>query len=367
MDYSYFKSKTFWYPTILFILFLIVYLILFNIGGHKYYSLTRTLTQWDGQLYLSVARDGYEKFPCEHNPNNICGNVGWFPFYPITAWLLSLTGININWSIIIISWLSLWLALLFIYKLVKDKEDEKIALVTLIALLVFPSSFYFLTAFPYALFLCLVSAIFLLVENKRFTFLFLLTALLAITYPSGIVIGLPLLYYLIKNWRKLNNREKTKISASLFSIGIALFLYGLYYWIKFDDFFLYRHFQAQSYYAHQISFPFVVIIRSLMDLKTSNPIFVSLLFTILVTILFYSPKMDIGWQLFMFGILLFTPTMGTTTSYYRQIIVAFPLFVLIGRAINSKWRKYLLGAYIVLAIYLMEEIFLPAYKLGQLM
>ena len=68
MNYSYLKSKSFLWPTILTIVFILVYSFLLQAGQPKYYELTRTLIQWDCQHYLSIARDGYEKFPCGWNP-----------------------------------------------------------------------------------------------------------------------------------------------------------------------------------------------------------------------------------------------------------------------------------------------------------
>ncbi|MFQ5453972.1 MAG: hypothetical protein ACE5D6_07270, partial [Candidatus Zixiibacteriota bacterium] len=140
MDYLLKKAKSFKLPTILFILFLVCFMVLFQTGDRKYYSLSRALSQWDGQHYLSIARDGYQVFPCGFNPNYICGNVGWFPFYPLTGWILSLTGLNIRWVMILISWLSFWIALCMIFKLVRCKYNEKTAFISLLVLLFFPGS-----------------------------------------------------------------------------------------------------------------------------------------------------------------------------------------------------------------------------------
>ena len=375
MDYSYLKSKRFLLPTLLWLAFVLIYLILFEVGESKYYSLTRTLIQWDGQHYLSIARDGYEKFPCPWDRNYICGNIGWFPFYPLLGWfvnqlvgpLVGFIGADIRVTMIATSWLAFWLALLVMYRLVENKFGHKVALFSLLALLLFPSSFYFLTAFPYSTYLLLALLILYLIEKKSYTFVPLLSGLLAVTYPSGVVIGLPILYTLVSKRKELDRRKTLLLVAALLTIGLALFLFCCYYWWKFDDFFLYQRYQSQSFYGHKLAIPLVPIAKSLIHRSGDDPMFIILLFTLATVVPFYSRKIPASWQLFMFGILLFTPTFGTTWCYYRHIVVAFPLFVMIGASVNSRRRKYLMIPYALVSAVLMWEFFLAYYKAGTLM
>lgn len=367
MNYSYLKSKSFYIPTLLFVLFALLYLFFFQQGEHKYYSMQRMLTQWDGQHYLSIARDGYEKYPCQYSSKNICGNVGWFPFYPLVGSILSFLPIQINILMIGLSWLSFWLALLLLYRFAKKLYSEKTALWSLIAILIFPSSFYFLTVFPYALYLLLTMLIFTFLFEKKYIYIIPLSAMLAVTYPSGIVIVLPLLYTLFKERKNSTAKDKLLLSASVISVGIGLTLYCLYNYVAFDDFFLYNTFQAQSYYAHQATFPLWTLIVTLATFPLIETVPITISFIFMIIIFFYRKKMDIRLQLFMFGILLFTPTAGTTDCYYRHIVIAFPLFILLGNAIENRVRKYLIPIYIVTSILLICYLYLPLYKMGNLM
>ncbi len=367
MNYYFLKNKRFLWPTGLFLLFLICYLILFQIGDVKYYNLARTLTQWDAVHYLSIADSGYEKFPCDYNPSYICGNVGWFPFYPLVARIVTMAGIDANLAVLLVSWLSFWAALIIIFYLLESMFNRRTALLSLVALLLFPTSFYFLTAFPYSLYLLLTSIVFLLLHKKRYTWLFLPSGFLAVTYPSGIIIALPLLYCLVRNWREHSRSDRLGLVAGILSTGLALLLYYSYNWIRFDDFFLYNHFQAQSYYAHGISFPLLTVYKSLLVLNSSNPVFTALVYMLAVVVLFYTRRVPVGWQIFLFAALLFTPSFGTTTCYYRHIVIAFPLFVMVGAATESNWRLGLYGLYVIVSVYLTGSVFLHAYKLGRLM
>jgi len=370
MNYSYLKSKSFGIPTLIWVIYVIAIVILFSVADNKYSTLPRALTQWDGQHYYSIAYSGYESFPCHEDNSLICGNVGWFPLYPmvgrVVGKVLSIFGVGFNWALPVTSLLSLWVALLFLFYMVKSRFDRKSAIYTIVALLLFPSSFYYATAFPYSLFLLLSLMVFFFFERRSYLLASVPAGLLTITYPSGIVIILPILWILFREWRSLTKKNKLHLFACLGSTGLSLILYCLYNWWKFNDFLLYLHFQQKPYYAHEAAIPLVTIFNSLVSFQFGHPVYIMLVFTILAVILFYNKKTLVSLQIFMFGILLFTPTAGTTDCYYRHIVVAFPLFVMIGNSFNS-WRKYLLPVYAVVSIALMWFVYLNNYKLGLLM
>ncbi len=365
MSNPFLKNKNLVVPTVLWVLFLVVFLIAFQTGPSKYYSILRTLIQWDGQHYLSIARDGYEKFPCGFNPSYICGNVGWFPFYPMLGRLVALTGLDHRITMLAVSWLALWMALILLYRLVARKYGNRAALAGLVSLLLFPGAFYLLTAFPYAVFLLLsVWAIYLL-DTGRYAWLALPCALLAITYPSGAVVGLPITWVIVTRWRTLTTANKLHLWGALLAIGLALLLYSLYYWWQFDDFFLYLH--SKSYYGHRLTFPLWMMAHALANLPAQSPVFVALVFAITATALFWTRRIPGAWQVFMFGLLLFTPTFGTTLCYYRHVVVAWPLFMMVGVAAESRYRRFLLPLYALTSVYLTWQVYLPLYKAGRLM
>ncbi len=365
------KSKRFLVPTVAWGLYVIVYLVLFSVGSPKYHDLARSLTQWDGQHYLSIARDGYEKFPCPYDHSYICGNVGWFPAYPLVARLVGYVirplGFDIRTAMVTTSWLALWLALLILYRLVERAMGCQVATVSMAALLLFPTAFYFLTSFPYSLYLLLAVLIFYLLERASYLAVVVPAGLLTVTYPSGVVIGLPILVTLVLKWTGLGRRDRMALLASLVAIVLAFLIYFGYYWAEFGDFLLYHRFQSQSYYAHHLTLPLLPIVDSLRNESNTSPVFIMLVFVTATAALFYNRKAPFTWQLFMFGVLLFTPTFGTTTCYYRHIVVAFPLFSMVGLGAGSSWRRYLLIPYAVTALVLSWTVYLSAYKAGTLM
>ncbi len=370
MNYSYLKSKSFGIPSLIWAIYAIAIIILFSIGNSKYLTIPQALTQWDGQHYNTIAYSGYEAFPCPENNSLICGNVGWFPFYPmvgrIVGTVLSFFGAGFRWALPVTSLLSLWGALLLLFSMVEKRYDLRTAIYSITAMLLFPSSFYFATAFPYSLFLLLSLLVFYFLERKYYLLSSIPAGLLSITYPSGIVIALPILWVLLSERKNLTNKNRLSLLISFMSTGFSLLMYSLYNSWRFGDFFLYLHFQQKPYYAHDAAFPMVTIFKSLATFQFGHPVYIMLVFIILAVILFYNKKTLVSWQIFMFGILLFTPTAGTTDCYYRHIVAAFPLFVMIGNSLNS-WRRYLLPIYAIASIVLMWFVYLNNFKLGLLM
>lgn len=366
MQLSYFKSNRFLWPTGLLLLFAVVYLVGMSTGERKYTSLARMLIQWDGQHYLSISRDGYEMFPCARGPHEICGNVGWFPMYPLAGRVISSIGIDARWAILVASWLTLWLALLMLFDLVRRQFDERTALGTLVALLAFPASFYYLTAFPYSLYLLLAVWTLWLLQRESYGWLWLPSGLLAVTYPSGVVIGLPLAWHLIRQWRNLAVRDKVGLVGGMAAVGVALAAYFGYYWYRFDDFMLYVRFQGQLMYAHEAAFPLLPIIDTLSRYPNNLEVVSTIIAVVVILVVFYRTKVPVSWQLFMFGVLLFTPSAGTTDCYYRHVIVAFPLMVMIGLGFSHTWRRWFVPLYIICAQILAWGLYLRLYKLGEL-
>jgi len=367
MNWTWIKSKSFLAPTALVILFIVGHLIAFQSGPTKYPSVIRTMVQWDGRLYLSIARDGYQRFPCENDPTNICGNGGWFPLYPLVGGLIASVGLDHRYTMIGLSWALLWLSLLVLYRLLRLHFSSHISLSALVVLLLYPGAFYYLTTFPYATYLCLSVLLFYLLDQGHWRWIWLPTSLLTITYPSGAVIGLPLLVYLVQHRRELSPRARWHLITALASIPIAILIYFGYYWYRFNDFWLYVRIQSQSYYAHEPAFPLVTIWRSLAELPLIHPVNFTLVFALVSSTIFYRRRLLGVWQLYALGILLFTPTMGTADCYYRHIIVAWPLMVMIAMNLEDRWRRYLLPLYVLVAVYVNFWILLPAYRAGQLM
>lgn len=67
--------------------------------------------RWDSEHYLSISRSGYEMFWCrdryDNFPDVLCGNVAWFPGYPVLLRPLTWTGLSYDAAGVVVSELAL--------------------------------------------------------------------------------------------------------------------------------------------------------------------------------------------------------------------------------------------------------------------
>jgi hypothetical protein len=114
--------------------------------------------RWDSEHYLSISRSGYEMFRCWDRPGYksagfpdvICGNVAWFPGYPMVVRVFSATGLNYDAAAVVVAELSLLAMLLVLWYLIGARLTWASGL-TLAIGTVFVGGIYYHLAFPTSL------------------------------------------------------------------------------------------------------------------------------------------------------------------------------------------------------------------------
>src|SRR3989344_9569893 len=93
--------------------------------------------QYDARAYLDIAQNGYNpQFPGG-------GNYAWYPLYPLLVKIFSFIGYDL--AAFLISNIASFVAIFYLYKLVKNELGERNAKKTILYLSFFPTV-YFLTA-----------------------------------------------------------------------------------------------------------------------------------------------------------------------------------------------------------------------------
>ena len=121
-------------------------------GGEFAYQLNPLYWAWanfDGGYYLAIARQGYLQF-----------QQAFFPFYPLLIRFLARFLKDYLFSSLLISHLAFLAVMYLFYRLTKLDFGQKAARMAVLFLLLFPTSFYFGSAYTEALFLALVLASF---------------------------------------------------------------------------------------------------------------------------------------------------------------------------------------------------------------
>lgn len=120
------------------------------------YWSTAARERWDSAHYLSISQTGYEMFNCrdragyEAFPDVICGNVAWFPGYPMVVRAFTATGLSYDTAGVVVSEIALLGMFAALWWLLGAKLSWATGL-TLAIGAVFPGGIYYHAVFPIAL------------------------------------------------------------------------------------------------------------------------------------------------------------------------------------------------------------------------
>ncbi len=110
--------------------------------------------RWDSEHYLSIAKTGYEMFRCRDRyanfPDVVCGNVAWFPAYPMAVRAVSALGLSPEVAAVVVSEVALLAMFGVLWWLLGGRLTAASGL-TLAVGAVFPGGIYFHAIFPLSL------------------------------------------------------------------------------------------------------------------------------------------------------------------------------------------------------------------------
>src|SRR3989344_1080440 len=307
------------YPsvTIIVLIWILSVSMIFFIG--KEGNFFESLSNWDGGHYIGIAQNGYsEKF-----------QYAFFPLYPITINLLNNFVGNYLLSAVLISIISTFFGLQLLYKLMSLDFDRKIADKVIAGILIFPTSFYFLTAYSEGLFFLLTIAAFYFLRTRKLFWAVVFASLASATRLSGlaVVLGLIIEVYLTeginkKNWYIL-----------LSPLGFLIYCYFLYTNTGDPFYFI----TAENYWLRTLSIPGLGFWETLKSIFT--PQFVEKNITAVTDLIFSIfglgmtirafRFLPISYCLFAFisvALPLFTPSLS---SIPRFLLPVFPIFILL--------------------------------------
>ncbi len=268
-----------------------------------------SLGNWDGGHFLGIAQKGYsEKF-----------QYAFFPLYPLAIRLVNFLTQNYLFSGLLISIGSAFFGVQLLYRLVLEDFEKKIAEKTVMALLFFPTSFFFLTAYSEGLFFLLtISAFYFLKKNKLF-WAVVAAALASATRLVGLAVVLAILI-------DIGTREGfNKKNWHIFLLPFAGFLFYCMYLYKVsgDPFYFIT---AENHWQRTIVTPGIAFWETLRSVPNGM---IDLLFAIFgvgfaIRSLRFLPASLAVYSLLSVLIPLFTSTLS---SMPRFLLPVFPIFI----------------------------------------
>ncbi len=319
-------------------IFITVYFGFFNIYHSGLFSnnFFDNFANWDGGHYTKIAQFGY------FNDSEYA----FFPLYPLLISLLSKITNNYILSALLISVSASFLATHILYKLLRLDLDKKIAEKAILFLLMFPTSFFFLTAYTESLFFAFVVSTFYFARREKWLIASVFASLACATRLVGIAVVLALL---IEACGKKGNERK----IVLFIAPLGFLIYCLYLFnVKGDPFYF---LSAELHWQRHLSIPGVGFWNSLQRVAGSRFADAQALFDILFAIFglgiaircwrFLRPSYAI-YATVSILMPLFSPML---TSQARFLLPIFPIFILLAQIKNEK----LILIYRVLSILLL--------------
>ncbi len=175
--------------------------------------------RWDSEEYLGIADLGYL------HPRS----VAFFPLFPLLIRVLALGSPPLMaWSGVSITHLAFVLAGLLLWQQVKLDFNESIAWGTVVAVSLFPTSFYFSAIYTESLFLLFSVLVYVLSSRKQYLLAGLAISLATLTRSNGILL---LAIPLADIWLSRPSRPWLRILGTALISGIGGSIYAGYLWL----------------------------------------------------------------------------------------------------------------------------------------
>ncbi|HXW51049.1 MAG TPA: mannosyltransferase family protein [Candidatus Acidoferrales bacterium] len=281
--------------------------------------------RWDAQHYLAIATTGYQ------------GNeMAFFPLYPFLIHVLGgLIGNHLTAGLII-SNLSFFIALAYLYALVRlEYGDDTVAYHAIFYTAIFPTAIFFSAVYTESLFLALTVASVYYARHGNYITAGIFGALASMTRVEGMLTAIPLAYEAWRGWRERRGTTLTRgvIGVALVPTGLLTYMAYLYAVVGDPLYFL----KVQDNWHRHLAPPWVSIVATVREIA-AHPLASSgsvnhmielaftLAFLVLMVVAFRTLRPSYAW--YFAASLLVPMSTASLMSMPRFVLVIFPAFML---------------------------------------
>lgn len=304
---------------------------------------------FDGVHYLRIVLFGYSSQLSQ----------AFFPLYPLLIKFIS-GGENVFLVALILSNFLAILALILFFKLIRIDFDKRIALLTIIFTLCFPTAFFLGAIYSESLFLVLILGTLLLIRRRKFLMAGIIAAFASATRIFGILI-IPVLiieiYNLVKSGQiKLKSLFFIRSALGVLISGGGLLAYMFFLQVQFQNPIYF--FTAQPSFGAQRSGDSIILLPQVLfrylKILTNVPFFsppfitasLEVLFTLipLTLLIIFFKKIRLSYAIFILSCLILPTLTGTLSSMPRYALMSFLIFPLI----VSRFKRFIPAIMILL-------------------
>jgi len=179
----------------------------------------QALSQWDGEWYLKIATEGYQ-----WNGPTVQSAVVFWPLYPALGKITGMVVGNLHWGFLVVTTLSFFFFLYFLYRLTLLDFSEQIAERAIIYAAVFPGAFVLGAFYSEATAFALAVAAFYYARRGRWGWAVALGFFASLTRLPGVAILFPIAY---EYWRQKGIRWQ---ALALGIIPLGTLAFAVYIW-----------------------------------------------------------------------------------------------------------------------------------------
>lgn len=281
-----------------------------------------TFARWDSGWYDRISRRGYYYEGGQ-------SNVAFFPAYPYLArWLGRLTGSHFSAGLLL-SNLSLLVALFFVYGIARRYLEDDGARRAVLFVLAFPSAFFFSAFYAESLFLMTVAGALFFYEKDRLLPAALFGMGAALTRSSGVILFPALLLGAMhrRGWRP---RAFSPRLLFLLLIPAGLGVLMIVQWHQVGDPLAWL--KAQAGWGRSSTFPLWTLFQEARNVRLENGLDVLDVASaagLFVAVGVALRRLDLAHTIFLLGSVLMPLASGRALSMTRFAACVVPLFVVL--------------------------------------
>jgi hypothetical protein len=278
-------------------------------------AILNVAARWDGDPYLTIAREGYRADAPSH--------AEYFPLYPFLMRIGGgLFGSDDAYLAagVVISNLALFAALVYLARSVMLDHDTKTATRAAVYLLVFPTTVFLSAVYAESLFLLLAVAAMYHARRQEWLLAGALAALAALTRPFGAVVALPLAMEALRRPVAVRGLAATLLAPAAFFAWVAVL------WLITGD--PRALLTAQAQWGRHFSLP----LQAFADLF--DPAVYSFPYFVLAFTVFIGALVVISWRVlrpslaaYATVVFLVALSTGSLTAAPRYYLAVFPAFI----------------------------------------
>ena len=278
-------------------------------------AILNVAARWDGDPYLTIAREGYRADAPSH--------VEYFPLYPFLMRMGGgLFGSDDAYLAagVVISNLALFGALVYLARSVMLDHNGKTATRACVYLLVFPTAVFLSVVYAESLFLLLAVAAMYHARRREWLLAGTLAALAALTRPFGAVVALPLAMEALRRPIAVRGLASTLLAPAAFFAWLAVL------WLITGD--PRALLTAQAQWGRHFSLP----LQAFADLF--DPAIYSFPYFVLAFTVFIGALVVISWRVlrpslaaYATVVFLVAISTGSLTAAPRYYLAVFPAFI----------------------------------------